>query len=273
MKAFRDSLAKAFRLHGPWAVALLLCQCSLPPREAWQYIQTNGLLTYWNYEAGQPSPPFGVRGASQRYAARSSYAAPRYTQRPSSSWSSYWGSGMPNRVLYQAAPRSAPPSRYYAAPSQPQRPSYTPRSAPQGPSRPRISPPVPSSPSRIPIEEPASPTPPVARTQPPSPSLSPSSMPRSNAPAPGAPAATADLPYGTPVPGRPNMVNSPYAGKTQLVDVSGMGVGQTVKCPYTGKLFKVPPPQQAANNASSPTEPKADSPKAGPEPKDGDKKP
>ena len=60
-----------------------------------------------------------------------------------------------------------------------------------------------------------------------------------------------DLPFGTVVPGRVNMVNSPFAGKTQLVDVSGMSAGQTVKCPYTGKLFKVPPTLQAQNKAES----------------------
>ena len=54
--------------------------------------------------------------------------------------------------------------------------------------------------------------------------------------------------------GRVNMVNSPYAGKTQLVDVSGMSAGQTVKCPYTGKLFKVPAAQQAQNKVESKTE-------------------
>lgn len=54
------------------------------------------------------------------------------------------------------------------------------------------------------------------------------------------------LPYGAPVPGRPGMVNSPFAGKEQLVDVTGMAVGDPVKCPYSGKLFRVPPMMQAA---------------------------
>jgi len=70
-----------------------------------------------------------------------------------------------------------------------------------------------------------------------------------------------------------NMVNSPYAGKTQLVDVSGMSAGQTVKCPYTGKLFKVPPTQQAATHTESRLESKAEAPKLSDEPKAGDKKP
>jgi hypothetical protein len=65
------------------------------------------------------------------------------------------------------------------------------------------------------------------------------------------------------------MVNSPYAGNSQLVDVAGMAPGQTVKCPYSGKLFRVPPTQQAS---SSKSESKLDSPKlSSPEPKSSPK--
>lgn len=74
--------------------------------------------------------------------------------------------------------------------------------------------------------------------------------PRSK-PTPPAPAAAArpqmdSLPFGTPVPGRPGMVNSPFAGQQQLVDVTGMAAGEAVKDPYSGKLFRVPPLQEAA---------------------------
>lgn len=59
------------------------------------------------------------------------------------------------------------------------------------------------------------------------------------------------LPYGTPVAGRPGMVMSPFATKEQLVDVTGMAAGDPVKCPYSGKLFRVPPTQQAASGAAT----------------------
>ena len=55
------------------------------------------------------------------------------------------------------------------------------------------------------------------------------------------PPATAELPFGIAIPGRPGFVNSPYAAKHQLVDVTGLTTGMEVKCPYTGKLFRVPP--------------------------------
>jgi len=55
------------------------------------------------------------------------------------------------------------------------------------------------------------------------------------------PSTASELPYGSPISGRPGFVNSPFAAKHQLVDVTGLPVGMEVKCPYTGKLFRVPP--------------------------------
>ncbi|MBB5037273.1 hypothetical protein [Prosthecobacter dejongeii] len=63
------------------------------------------------------------------------------------------------------------------------------------------------------------------------------------------------LPYGTPVAGRPGMVTSPFAEKQQLVDVTGMAAGEAVKDPYSGKLFRVPPTQQAAATKTEPSTP------------------
>jgi uncharacterized Zn-finger protein len=87
-------------------------------------------------------------------------------------------------------------------------------------------------------------TPKVAATTPPP--SKPAPAPVKTQPAPPPVAATpAKLPFGSPITGRPGFVNSPYAEKHQLVDVTGLSVGTEVKCPYTGKLFRVPPQQQA----------------------------
>jgi hypothetical protein len=61
--------------------------------------------------------------------------------------------------------------------------------------------------------------------------------------------AMPEIPYGIPIPNRPGFVNSPYAAKHQLVDVTGLPVGMEVKCPYTGKLFRVPAADVAEQKA------------------------
>lgn len=59
-------------------------------------------------------------------------------------------------------------------------------------------------------------------------------------PAPTTPAAPAELPFGKPVPGKKGYVYSPYDSQAGFVDVRDIAPGTKVKCPYTGKVFRVP---------------------------------
>lgn len=59
-------------------------------------------------------------------------------------------------------------------------------------------------------------------------------------PPPAAAPTTHDLPYGTPVPGKPGFVTSPHSPSAGYVDVRGFPPGTEVKDPYSGKTFLVP---------------------------------
>ena len=129
----------------------------------------------------------------------------------------------------------------------------TPPAAPTAPALVKTQPPVPpapaapaptvaSTPAPAPAPAPQPKPAPVEKPTPPPASLD--KAPTRSAPPPVAQAAP-KTPFGIPIPGRPGFVNSPYAEKHQLVDVTGLGVGTEVKCPYTGRLFRVPPQQQA----------------------------
>jgi hypothetical protein len=49
-----------------------------------------------------------------------------------------------------------------------------------------------------------------------------------------------DLPYATPVPGKPGFVTSPFAPDAGYVQVLGFPPGTPVEDPYTGKIFLTP---------------------------------
>ena len=65
-----------------------------------------------------------------------------------------------------------------------------------------------------------------------------SSTPPSSIPQPAT--TTHDLPYGTPVAGKPGFVTSPHSPNAGYVDVRGFPPGTEVKDPYSGKTFLVP---------------------------------
>jgi hypothetical protein len=50
----------------------------------------------------------------------------------------------------------------------------------------------------------------------------------------------ANLPYGTPVPGKPGLITSPFAPDAGYIQVIAFPRGTAVEDPYTGKIFLTP---------------------------------
>jgi hypothetical protein len=57
--------------------------------------------------------------------------------------------------------------------------------------------------------------------------------------APAAAAAPGELPFGTAVQGKPGFITSPHAPAAGYVDVRGFPSGTEIKCPFSGKMFRV----------------------------------
>lgn len=241
------------RLTAASLAALLLASCSMPPHEAWQQIQTRGLISYL---ASDSSAPLGSASRSSMVAANNNAASSTVAttavtgpERPSTPPPAMLNAAtMPVAMAvadlpgYVRTPFTNPPRlvdvRGMAAGSKvvcpyTQRPFLVPGSVTASSSSIASS----STPVRKAPERP--------RTTPVTPNSNVAAM--STSPAPSTPAVStpppstaSELPYGSPISGRPGFVNSPFAAKHQLVDVTGLPVGMEVKCPYTGKLFRVP---------------------------------
>jgi hypothetical protein len=208
--------------------AAVLTSCKLPPNQAMRVIQSKGLFAYWggDYSAVQPAPysSFPLLTAQTQSAQdlqQKPYATPRSVH------------SVPYRSTYHTNRNLR--SDYTRTPYRARTSSAVSAAAPiRHSSRPET--PVPA------VTDSVTPAPtPVAAA----PSAASKEAAAISAPAPASKPAM-ELPYGSAVSGRPGMVTSPYAQSHQLVDVTGLAPGDTVKDPYTGKLFRVPPSQQAA---------------------------
>lgn len=244
-------LLNPVRLAAASSAALMLASCALPPRQAWQEIQTRGLIPYYlNGESaplGAPANKKQILASSTPVNTNDSLVGPAAPSTPTvvaqNSTSMPVAQPVPDLPGYVRTPFTNPPRlvdvRGMTAGSKvvcpyTQRPFLVPGSASSS---------MASAPSRPSSSEPQQ----RPRTAPVTPNTSVAAMNKPAASSANTPAVTpapnpvTELPYGTSISGRPGFVNSPFAAKHQLVDVTGLPVGMEVKCPYTGKLFRVPP--------------------------------
>ena len=203
-------------------VLSLITSCALPPREAMRIVQRDGLISYLSHDYSHYAHTTPASAAPLRVS-----PVPYTTPRPVTS--------VPYRSTYH--------TNRYAKADYNEVPDRPKSSAGQNKSRT-------AAPKRKVVSNRQVPTP--RRSTSPATSVNDKPMTSSSKTSPSVPPVAAAkkpaeaLPYGSPVAGRPGMVTSPFAQKQQLVDVTGMAPGDTVKDPYSGKLFRVPPTQQAS---------------------------
>lgn len=231
----------------------MLASCAIPPRQAWQEIQSRGLITYY---MGHESRPLGASSSSSTMMARNNapveapISSPVGPDRPATPPPAMLNAStmpvaqaVPDLPGYVRTPFTNPPRLVDVRGMAPGSKVVCPYTQ-----RPFLVPGSVTASSNVAANRPKAQTTPERPRSTPAPANS--NVAAMNKPAPSAPstpavtpapAPAADLPYGTPIAGRPGFVNSPFAAKHQLVDVTGLPVGMEVKCPYTGKLFRVPP--------------------------------
>jgi hypothetical protein len=289
--------------------SLMAAGCSLPSKERWAQINRHGLLPVLidgRSPATTPSVSLASRPSEEGAVRVQAVASPVVVRTPSAE-------PVPGRLGYAFSPHTSPrkvvdirghhPGEEVLCPYTGQaflvpavrqdvivsRPNSRPdRPVTQLVSNSDIVPELDPALSRLepveapvpaPTPEPARPAPVESAAIPPPPAPGPAATP-SPTPAP-APAPVVkgrpEIPYGSRVAGRPGFVYSPFAGKTQLVDVAGTAPGVVVKCPYTNKLFRVPEvageeikpstdPTPNTADTPAPSTPEPTPPPIGPEP-------
>ncbi len=262
--------------HKPLSLGALaivgLSSCSLPSQQAWRAIRQEGLISYYNKAEGGTEAGKPAATTKPQQAAASTITSVPTTKTVASGASGAVPTGplptaqvVPGLDGYVRTPFTTPARlvdvrgmsagskvicpytrRPFLVPSmsgERQVVSTTPpamnKPAPAPTSTPAPS--VVTTLTQVPTQVAANTT--LAPTPPPTPQTKPN-LPLQQTP-PEAP-KPAEPPQGIAIPGRPGFVNSPFAAKHQLVDVTGLPTGMEVKCPYTGKLFRVPPQASTA---------------------------
>lgn len=251
--------------------AVLLSSCKMPPKEAWRQIQTEGLVSYLgvepmnrrvaldsSYEIGSTdylagygwveadelSPAPDADGGNWNF-----HVSPDLSPFASPEASLYTVRQVPGRKGYVYAPDGSEKIvdvRLYAA-GQEVRCPHSGRTfkVPVFADQPMV---VADSRSgtarqRLTIEPRKQPSSRVSPVVPPQTVQSTQLRPQPSGKVLPKPRPQANRPDGLMakrVPGKQNLVYSPYANRQQIVDVTGLKVGAKARCPYTNRVFVVP---------------------------------